>query len=239
MKPSAEKSGSLLANEGTPPPRVADQIYRRLRTAIMDGELPAHIRLVEVELAARLQVSRTPVREAISRLVKEQLVQPLPHGGVEVVDVMQELEDIFTIREALEGTAARLAAERITPEEVQGLQVLHDRHCALPLDDYAQRSQLNNEFHGSILRAARSPRLARMVEDFREFFVQASQLIHYQKRHTLMALKQHQEIIDALKERDGKRAEKHTRTHLRHSMNRMLDQRRHARIPPLSDKAAL
>lgn len=234
MKSSADDNASLLAQGPAPAPRVADQIYRRLRMAIMEGELPARVRLVEVELASRLQVSRTPVREAISRLVNEQLVQPLPHGGVEVVDVSHELEDIFAIREALEGTAARLAAERITEEEVLRLQAIQDEHCALPLDDYARRSQLNDAFHGAILRAARAPRLMRMVEDFREFFVQASQLTHYQKRHTMTALRQHQEIIEALRERDTKRAEKCVRTHLRHGMNRMLEQRRQGRIPPLS-----
>ena len=192
----------------------------------MDGELPARIRLVEVDLAARLQVSRTGVND--------QLVQPLPHGGVEVVDVTHELEDIFSIREALEGTAARLAAERITEQEVQTLRAIYDRHCALPLDDYTQRTQLNNEFHSAILRAARAPRLVRMVEDFREFFVQASQLQSYQKRHTVTALKHHKEIIDALQAKDGKRAEKLTRTHLRHGMRRMLEQRRQGRTPPSS-----
>lgn len=214
--------------------RAADQVYRKLRKAIMDGELPARTRLVEMELASRLAVSRTPVREAIARLINEQLVTPLQHGGVEVSDVTHEIEDIFTIREALEGTAARLAAERITAQEVQNLKNLYTAHCALPLDDYAARSQLNSEFHSIVLRAARAPRLSRLVEDFRDFFVKASQLPHYQKRHTEKALKQHQELIEALAAADGKKAEKIMRMHLRHGMERMLEQRRRIRIAPLS-----
>lgn len=201
--------------------RVADQIYRRLRVAILNGELPARTRLVELELAAQLEVSRTPVREAISRLVSDLLVKPLPHGGVEVIDTAHELEDIFAIREALEGTAARLAAERITDTEVQGLQAMLDQHLALPLDDYARRAELNNAFHDAILRAARAPRLAQMVEGFREFFLHESQLMRYGKRHTGTALKHHQDIVDALRDHDGKRAEKVVRVHLRHSMARM------------------
>lgn len=214
--------------------RVADQVYRKLRRAIMEGDLPARMRLVEVDLAARLEVSRTPVREAIARLINEQLVTPLPYGGVEVADVTHELEDIFAIREALEGTASRLAAERISAQELQALRELHARHCALPEHDVVQRTQLNNEFHGAILRAARAPRLSRMVEDFRDFFVQASQLTYYQRRHTEKALKQHEALIDALAERDGKKAEKLTREHLRYGMQRMLEQRKRLRAPSLN-----
>lgn len=225
MSKSQIHSGLLEPASSTSVVRVADQIYKRLRTAIMDGELPARVRLVEVELAARMNVSRTPVREAISRLISEQLVTPLPHGGVEVSDVTQELEDIFAIREALEGTAARLAAERMTDTEIELLQKIHDSHCALAIDAFEQRSEKNHEFHGAVLQGARAPRLARMVGDYREFFVQASQLSQYQKRHTSTALKQHQELIDALRNRDGKKAEKLTRIHLRHGMQRLLEQR--------------
>lgn len=230
MNMDKENHGSLghAANaaptrEETSPPvvRVADQIYRRLRQAILGGELPANTRLVELELAAQLHVSRTPVREAISRLVSDQLVKPLPHGGVEVIDTAHELEDIFAIREALESTAARLAAERITQDEVQALEELLDRQRALPLDDYVRRAELNDAFHGAVLRAARAPRLVQMVESFREFFLQESQLPRYGKRHTGTALRHHQDIVDALRDRDGKRAEKAVRIHLRHSMARM------------------
>lgn len=214
--------------------RVSEQIYRKLRKAIMVGELPSRMRLVETELAARLEVSRTPVREAIARLINEQIVIPLPHGGVEVADVTHELEDIFSIREALEGTAARLAAERMTPEEVAELERILASHWALPTDDYESRTAHNNAFHGAILQAARAPRLVRLVEDYRDFFVQASQLPHYQKRHTQKALQQHEEILAAIKAGDGKRAEKLTRLHLNLGMQRMLEQRSKLRFSPLS-----
>ena len=218
----------------TGPARVAEQIYRKLRKAILLGELPARMRLVETELAARLDVSRTPVREAIARLIMEQLVVPLPHGGVEVADVAHDLEDVFTIREALEGTAARLAAERITPEEVAQLRAILAQHHALPEDDYGARTALNNAFHGAILQAARTPRLARLEEDFRDFFVPTSQLTHHSKRHTHKALQQHAEILEAIQAGDGKRAEKLTRVHLRLGMQRMREQHSHLRLTALS-----
>jgi DNA-binding GntR family transcriptional regulator len=74
--------------------RIADQVYQNLRRAILHGELEPGARLREVEVAAVLLVSRTPVREAISRLIGDRLVRELATGGVEVVDIMAEMHDI-------------------------------------------------------------------------------------------------------------------------------------------------
>lgn len=223
ISPAPIDDGVTREEAAVPAIRVADQIHRRLRQAILSGELPARTRLVEMDLAAQLKVSRTPVREAISRLVSDLLVKPLRHGGVEVIDTAHEIDDIFAIREALEGTAARLAAERITDAEVKELQAILDRERAVPLEDYARRAELNNVFHGAILRASRAPRLIQMIEGFREFFMNESQLVRYSKRHTSTAFKHHQDIVDALRDHDSKRAEKAVRTHLRHSKARLSE----------------
>lgn len=209
--------------KSVPVARMADQIYRRLRTAILSGEIPARTRLVELDVAARLQVSRTPVREAISRLVSDLLVTPMTYGGVEVVDTAGEQDDIFAIREALEGSAARLAAERITEEELQQLAQLLEDSKALPLDALVERAEINNRFHTVILHAARSQRLIQMVEGFREFFIDAAKLVRYTRRDTQTALKHHQEIVDALRARDAKKAERLARNHLEHSKARLLN----------------
>jgi len=81
-------------------------------------------RLREVEMAAGLKVSRTPVREAISRLIGDRLVRELPTGGVEVTDIMAEMHDIYAIREALESCAGRLAAPRIDETALARLEKL-------------------------------------------------------------------------------------------------------------------
>ncbi|MFL9924446.1 GntR family transcriptional regulator [Herbaspirillum lusitanum] len=207
--------------KGVPVARMADQIYRRLRTAILSGEIPARTRLVELDVAARLQVSRTPVREAISRLVSDLLVTPMTYGGVEVVDTAEEQGDIFAIREALEGSAARLAAERITEAELQALDQVLEESMALPLDALAERAVLNDRFHTLILQASRSQRLIQMVEGFREFFIDEVKLMRYTQRDTQTALKHHQEIVAALRAHDGKRAERLARNHLEHSKARL------------------
>ena len=128
--PSASRSGAT-ARDVPPTPvgqlarfpveraqRAADQVYRSLRRSIILGELASGTRLREVEVAMALRVSRTPVREAISRLIGDRLVHELPTGGVEVADASGEIFEIFHIREALEGCAARLAAMRLTTADM-------------------------------------------------------------------------------------------------------------------------
>ncbi len=218
---SKGKNAHTENSDNTHVSRVAEQTYKQLRLAILSGELPANSRLVESDLADRLNVSRTPVREAISRLVNDLLVKPLPHGGVEVINTLQEYEDIFAIREALEGMAACLAASRMTDKELVQLQEVFKEECNLPLDSYRKRSELNNQFHSCILHASRSKRLIKMIEGFREFFISESTIGRYSKRDTQTALKHHQEIIDALLARNGKLAERLVRKHLAHSKDKI------------------
>jgi DNA-binding GntR family transcriptional regulator len=196
--------------------RVAERVYRRLRRAIIEGEIPARSRMIELELAAALGASRTPVREAISRLTSDHLVTPLANGGVEVVDTLRELDDIYCIREALEGSAARLAAERITDAELARLAELVEATRNAPLNGFELRVRINHEFHDVITRASRSERLVAMVASFREFFLSERTLEQYDARDSARALAHHTEILDALRVRDGRRVERLVRRHLEH-----------------------
>ncbi|MDR5822042.1 GntR family transcriptional regulator [Caballeronia sp. LZ043] len=219
----------LLPPNDAAPERVADQLYRKLRRAIIEGQLPARSRLIEVELAQALNASRTPVREAISRLTSDQLVRPLKHGGVEVVDTSSELDEIYMIREALEGCAARLAAERITDEELKVLDGLIDETHA-SMHDIDARVQINQRFHEAITRAARSERLARMVESFQEFFLNEKMLASYSPRESQTAIAQHSEIVAALRAHDSARAEKLVRKHLEQDRKRALKEKAKAAL---------
>src|ERR1700722_6549718 len=125
--------------------RVADQVYRTLRRAIIMGELKPGSRLREVEVAETLKVSRTPVREAISRLIGARLLLELPVGGVEVVDASAELSEIYYIREALESCAARLAAQRITEPLLARLEALIAAAEAIGSKSFDERVRLNQE----------------------------------------------------------------------------------------------
>ena len=127
------------------------KVYRHLRQAILSDQIAAGTRLRETEVAAALKVSRTPVREAISRLIGDWLVRELNTGGVEVIDTMSEMEDIYHIREALELCAARLAAKRITPKQLAKLDMLvKDARTASFKGARSHQSAISCDHRGSV-----------------------------------------------------------------------------------------
>ena len=165
----------------------------------------------ESELARRLGISRGPLREALGRL-EGRLVTRTPRLGVSVIDFNQrDLEHLFVVREALEGMAARLAAERMTAPELKRLRELLAHHAAQPElaagSAYDQRSR-DDDYHFTIAKAARCERLEKMLLDE----------VHYQLRiHRLrsstrsgraqQALSEHREILEALVSRNPDGAE--------------------------------
>jgi DNA-binding GntR family transcriptional regulator len=161
-------------------------------------------------------------------------VRPLPHGGVEVIDTADELHDIYQIRTALEGCAARLAASRIGPAALDALQVLADQSAALPFDAVERRIAVNTAFHDGLCQASGSPRLIEMIGEFREFFLSERGLRRFDRDDTKAAVGEHQAIVDALRARDGERAETVVRHHLL-SAYQTIHETGHEPDPPTSD----
>lgn len=200
--------------------RVADQVYRHLRRAIIAGEIASGARLREVEIAQALSVSRTPVREAISRLIGDRLVREHETTGVEVVDMAGDVADIHHIREALELCAARLAAERITAEQLQLLDELVKRgHKASP----AERVRVNHQFHRTIVQASGSQRLIEMLESFNEYFLHPQWVTRTEKKLVDQALRDHEQIVAALRSRSPDRTERVLRRHLKLGLMQLSD----------------
>lgn len=193
---------------------IARQVYRKLRQAIISRRLPTGERLREADLAKALGVSRTPVREAIARLVSDRLVRPLPGGGVEIADTGRELEEIYHVRRALEGYAARLAAERRTPEELQALAETVDGSTKAASEAFEQRAVLNEQFHRLIAGASRVPRLIEMIQEFREYATNEVTLSLYDRESSERGLDAHREILRWLREGNSERAEQAMREHL-------------------------
>jgi DNA-binding GntR family transcriptional regulator len=192
--------------------RVADQVYRHLRQAILADGIAPGTRLRETEVAAALKVSRTPVREAISRLIGDGLVHKISTGGVEVIDAMAEIAEIYYIREALELCAGRLAATRITREQLGRLEELLKRQLGASFDE---RVHINQQFHLTIAEASGSPRLLEMIRGFREYFLNRRWISKQNSKLAKRARDDHKQIVAALRARSPDRVERVLRRHLK------------------------
>jgi DNA-binding GntR family transcriptional regulator len=192
--------------------RVADQVYRHLRHAILSEKFKPGERLREIEIAAGLGVSRTPVREAISRLIGDWLVREISTGGVEVVDAAAEIVEIYHIREALEICAGRLAASRITKAQLDKLTALVETGRSAPFKD---RVEINQEFHLTIAEASGSARLVAMLRDYREHLLNPRWISSQNSKMAKRAHEHHKKIVVALRAGSPERVEKLLREHLK------------------------
>jgi GntR family transcriptional regulator of vanillate catabolism len=202
----------------------------RLRDLILEGKLAPGERLSEVAVTERLGVSRTPVRAALARLEHEGLVEALPSGGYAVRAFShRDVSDAIEIRGALEGLAARLAAERgYTPAElaqlkeiVAGIDVLVARPD-LTEDEFASYVELNEAFHAAVVSLADSPTLAdQLARSYALPFASPSGFVMAQanqpEARTILILAQehHRAVVESIEAREGARAEALMREHAR------------------------
>jgi len=194
-------------------------VYRTLRDAIVKCELSPGERLVIDDLARRLAVSSIPVREALQLLQSEGLVLMVPHVGATVAPISHEsVTEVFTVMEGLESVAARAAAERARPEDLDALQeivALMDR--ALATDAHEQWAELNTRFHATISRLTAMPMLQDMMERVldrwdrvRRFFF-TGVLVHRAQQ----AQKEHHALLEAMRAKDWARLAETIRAHNR------------------------
>src|ERR1700733_7134265 len=159
---------ALLQDQGTSA-TTADAVYRALRHGILHGDLAAGERLRSDALAGELKVSRTPVREALRKLEAGGLVERSGSGLIVREFSEKDLTELFYVREALEGMAARLAAENATPSEIGEVrELLDDMDAVGQRGDVAALRPLTGEFHQSICRAAHNDRLLQSLKSLLE-----------------------------------------------------------------------
>jgi len=192
----------------------APQVYEELRKAVLRGTIAPGTRLVEVRIAEEMGVSRTPVREAISRLVAQGFVTE--DGGNRVVaDMSVELHDVFGIRQALEGQAAALAAQVATDQEITELEgICKTSLDALNSNSAQERAALNTMFHGSIAKASHNRRLIKLIGECYEYSISEEMLPFYSQVDTADHVQQHVEIMEALKRRDPEAANNAMKHHI-------------------------
>jgi DNA-binding GntR family transcriptional regulator len=146
---------------------LSAQAYRALRQAILSRRYPPGARLVVRELAESLGLSPTPIKEALAALAREGLVRSVPHRGYQVPSLSAgEIQEIYELRDALEGLAARLAAQRGGPELAQSLEeTLNRQREAARAGDLEAYGNLDLAFHRLLWEASGNQRLRRMAEN--------------------------------------------------------------------------
>lgn len=150
---------------------LRDLVFKKLRKEILTGTIPPGEHLLELEIAARLGVSRTPVREAMRMLELEGLVVMLPRRGARVSHITEkDMLDVLEIREDLDALCARLACERITAEEKDELKkACHAFEKAVSTADSRKIAEADVAFHDVILRAAKNDRLTDIEENLSQY----------------------------------------------------------------------
>jgi DNA-binding GntR family transcriptional regulator len=196
--------------------------YRALREAIRSGELKPGQRVMEVEVADWLQVSRTPVRDAIRRLESEGMMEHEPRHGLVVARLdRQAVMELYVMREMLESTAAQLCARHAADMEVQELLDLVERERTLQ-GDYEALARHNRQFHEAVHRGAHNRYLEKSlitVSDTIGLFGESQMRLPHRAEQ---ALAEHSEIAQAIQRRDADAAAEAARRHVRAAQRERL-----------------
>ncbi len=228
--PRTRAKGRTFANEAPEWGSQTTRALAALRTLVLRGDFRSNQRIAELSISERLGVSRTPIRLAMERLAQEGLLEPLPSGGFCVrTFTVVEIWDAIELRAVLEGTAARLASERLV--HTQELEVLRGyahqiaaisksrMHSPAPdLEFFARYCELNTKFHTALMDLARSGILRRTWDQVQSIpFAAPSSTILPEAMHLILksAVDQHQGVLDAIAKRDGAQAEMIARSHAR------------------------
>ena len=197
-------------------------VYDAIRDSLRKGEYRPGDRLREEEVAQRLNVSRTPVREALGRLQARRLLETAGGRGLvvrrlEVGDVME----LYTMREIIEGASARLAADHASVTEIDALQDLNGAFEAAA-DDPAEMFRVNRLFHAAIYRAARNRYLDFALDEIQDSISLLGSTTFVVQQRVAIAGGEHRAIIDAIVRRDQAEAEEQARAHIRGALRARL-----------------
>lgn len=193
----------------------SEYVHEQIRESIQNGVYTPGERLTESELAERLGVSRTPVREALRRLESDGLLVFEPWRGVVVAEMdRQQVGELYTMREVLEGTAARLAAKHISEAEMGVLETLLAKETK-QLKKPSELAKTNRHFHHAIYASAHNRYLMQTLSTLRNSLALLRGTTFSVPGRAKVAHREHKEIVTAILDRDGIGAEEAARAHIR------------------------
>lgn len=183
---------------------LRDVVFHTLREAILKGDLKPGERLMELQLADKLGVSRTPIREAIRMLEQEGLAVTMPRKGAEVAKMtLKDMEDVLEIREALDELAVKIACEKISQEQLKHLtEVKEEFEISTRTGDVKKIAEADVSFHDAIYEATGNSKLVAMLNNLREqVYRYRVEYIKDPKNYPIL-IAEHEAIVEGLKNHD-------------------------------------
>ncbi len=203
---------------------MLEGIVDQLRRAIFDGKLPPGTVLRQEHLARQLQVSRTPLREALIALEHEGFIVFSPTGAATVASLdVDDAREIMDVREMIDGLAARLLAERgMTPEVDRALNALADEMCEAAESDQHRYLVANADFHAKIVEATGHARLQQFIPLVRMSSKVVYAHLQHQGQRLSLSADEHRRVLDAIRSGNGAAAETAAREHVRNATTHWL-----------------
>ena len=195
---------------------LRDVVFSTLREAILKGELQPGERLMELQLASKLGVSRTPIREAIRMLEQEGLAVTMPRKGAEVARMtLKDMEDVLEVREALDELAARIACAKINDEQLENLKSIRDEFKkSLDSGDVKKIAEEDVRFHDAIYEATDNAKLIALTNNIREqMYRYRVEYLKDQNNYPIL-IAEHDAIVNALEQRDKEMVTAEMHTHV-------------------------
>ena len=195
---------------------LRDVVFNTLRQAILKGELAPGERLMEIQLAEKLGVSRTPIREAIRKLELEGLVLMIPRKGAEVAKISEKsLKDVLEVRRSLEELAIELACQRISDTDMEDMDAAQAAfRDAIAKGDAMEIAETDEAYHDVIYNCTRNTRLVQILNNLREqmYRFRLEYIKDEDKRQILLI--EHEKILKALRSRHVAEARAAVREHI-------------------------
>lgn len=212
---------------------LRDLVLEALREAILNGTLKPRERLMEIQLAEELGVSRTPVREALRKLELEGFIVMVPRKGAYVADLsIKDIADVFEIRIALEGLAAALAAERITDEELEEMERhLVEKAEAINKRDMVKLVAIDTKFHEALYGASRNERLITIINNLREHIQRFRTSSLAMPGRMQQSMDEHRSIVEAIQSRNIALARQAAQEHIENAESCMIESLKNEGFP--------
>lgn len=206
------------------PSNRTTEVYEQLRQAIVDGSIRPNERLIESDLAERLGVSRTPVRETMLRLAGDGLIVTQRRGWVVREHSPEEIREVYEVRAALEGFAAGLAAQRATDAELKAIETIHQSYIDSIQD--SSRGQLvehNDAFHEAIIAAAHNQLLAEQIHRNSQYYFIHRIAGFLSDEEVRVSVEGHEKLVRALLARDAVLSEQVARASVFEGLEKVLN----------------